>query len=83
MKLQSLLSVQCKSTIYSKSLRIRAYFFESQEEIGSYFKRTKTNFKVYRGSYLKGASCSPLESLTKMFRPIIYFGHVLMGLISN
>ena len=37
----------------------------------------------YRGSYLKGASSSPLESLTKMFSPIICFGSVLMDLISN
>ena len=31
---------------YSKSPRIRTYFFESQAEIGSYFKGTKTNYKV-------------------------------------
>ena len=33
----------------------RTYYYKSQAEIGSYFKGTKTNFKVYRGSYLKGA----------------------------
>ena len=32
----------------SKSPRIRTYFFESQAEIGSYFKDTKINFKVSR-----------------------------------
>ena len=32
--------------LYSKSPRIRTYFFESQAEIGSYFKGNKTNFKV-------------------------------------
>ena len=37
----------------------------------------------YKGSYLKDALCSPLESLTKMFSPIICFGSVLIGLISN
>ena len=37
----------------------------------------------YGGSYLKGASCSPLESLTKMFSPIICFGSILMDLIIN
>ena len=37
----------------------------------------------YQGSYLKGASCSPLESFTKMFSPVIGFGSVLMDLISN
>ena len=31
---------------YSKSPRIRTYFFESQAEIGSYFKVTKIHFKV-------------------------------------
>ena len=36
-----------------------------------------------RGSYLKGVSCSPLESLTKIFSPIICLGSVLMDLISN
>ena len=30
---------------YSKSPRIRTYFFESQAEIGSYFKGTKANFQ--------------------------------------
>ena len=67
---------------YSKSPRIGTYFFESQAEIGSYFKGTKTNFKV-RGSYLKDVSCSPLESLTKMLSPIICFESVFMDLISN
>ena len=37
----------------------------------------------YPGSYLKGASSSPLESLTKIFSPIVGFGSVLMDLISN
>ena len=32
--------------VYSKSPRIRTYFFESQAEISSYFKDTNTNFKV-------------------------------------
>ena len=32
--------------VYSKSPRIRTYFFESQAEIGSYFKDTKIKFKV-------------------------------------
>ena len=67
---------------YSKSPRIRTYFFESQDEIGSYFKGTKINLKV-RGSYLKGISCSPLDSLTKVFSPIIGFASVLMDLISK
>ena len=31
---------------YSKSPRIRTYFFEIQAEIGSYFIDTKTNLKV-------------------------------------
>ena len=31
---------------YSKSPRIRIYFFESQAEVASYFKGTKTKFKV-------------------------------------
>ena len=35
-----------ESSKYSKSPRIRTYFYESQAEIGSYFKDTKTNFKV-------------------------------------
>ena len=30
---------------YSKSPRIRTYLSESQAEIGSYFKGTKTNFQ--------------------------------------
>ena len=34
--------------LYSKSPRIRTYFFENQAEIGSYFKGTKTNFNVSR-----------------------------------
>ena len=66
----------------SKSPRIRTYFFESQAEIGSIFKGTKTKFKVQR-FLLKGASRSPLKSLTKMFSPIICFGSVPMKLISN
>ena len=33
---------------YSKSPHIRTYFFDSQTEIGSYFKGTKTKFKVWR-----------------------------------
>ena len=37
----------------------------------------------YGGSYLKGASCSSLESLTMMFSPIICFGSVVMDLINN
>ena len=37
----------------------------------------------YKGSYLKGTSSSPLESLTKMFSPIICFRSVLMDMISN
>ena len=37
----------------------------------------------YRGSYLKGAVRSPLESLIKMFSPIICFGSVLMDLIND
>ena len=37
----------------------------------------------YRGSYLKGASCSPFKSLTMMFSPIICFRKVLLDLISN
>ena len=69
-------------TLYSKSSRIRTYFFESQAEIGSYFKGTKI-ISRYRGSYLKGASCSSLESLTKMFSPIICVGSILVDLISN
>ena len=67
---------------YSKSQQIRTYFFKIQTEIGSYFKDTKNNLR-YGGSHLKGASCSPLESLTMMFSPIICFGSVLMELISN
>ena len=31
---------------YSKSPRMRTYFFERQAEIGSYFKGTKTNSRV-------------------------------------
>ena len=37
----------------------------------------------YKGSYLKGTSCCPLESLTKMFSTIICFRSVLMDIISN
>ena len=38
---------KCKSMAwYSKSPRIRTYFFERQAEIGSNFKGTKTNFRV-------------------------------------
>ena len=33
--------------IHSKSPRVRTCFFESQAEIGSYFKGTKTSFKIY------------------------------------
>ena len=33
---------------YSKSPHIRTYFFEGQAEIGSYFKDTMTNIRVYR-----------------------------------
>ena len=33
---------------YSKSPHIRTYFFEIQAEIGSYFKDTMTNIRVYR-----------------------------------
>ena len=32
--------------VYSKSPHIRTYFFESQAEIGSYFKDTMTNIRV-------------------------------------
>ena len=38
--------ISLEAFLYSKSPRIRTYFFESQTEIGSYFKGTKTNFKV-------------------------------------
>ena len=37
----------------------------------------------YRGSYLKGASCSPLESLTKIFSPIICLRSALMNLMGD
>ena len=37
----------------------------------------------YRGSHLKDASCSPHESLTRLFSPIICLGSVVMDLISN
>ena len=33
---------------YSKSPHIITYFFEIQTEIGSYFKDTMTNIRVYR-----------------------------------
>ena len=68
---------------YSKFPHIRTYFFDSQAEIGSYFK-VLILISRYRGSYSKGASYeSPLESLTKMCSSIICVGSVLMDLISN
>ena len=36
------------NSLYSKSPHIRTYFLESQAEIGSYFKGTKTSFKVWK-----------------------------------
>ena len=67
---------------YSKSPRIRNYFFESQAEIGSYFKDTKINFKVLRFLF-EGYLMLSRESLTKMLSPIICFRSVLMDIISN
>ena len=37
----------------------------------------------YRGSYLKGAPCHPLNSLAIMFNNVICFRKVLFNLISN
>ena len=68
--------------LYSISLHIRSYFFESQAAVSSYFKGTKTNFKVYRLLF-EGASGRPFQSLSKMFGPIICFGSVNMDLIAN
>ena len=47
-RVEKLLSATLQSLEYSKSLRIRTDFFESQAEIGSYFKGTNTKFKVWR-----------------------------------
>ena len=43
---QRLLTGSGMRALYSKSLHIRTYFFESQAEIGSYFKDTMTNMRV-------------------------------------
>ena len=44
--IQNYCSVVTFLEVYSKSPHIRTYLFESQAEIGSYFRGTKTNFKV-------------------------------------
>ena len=67
---------------YSKSRRMRTYLFESQDEIGLISKVLRL-ISRYGGSYLRGESCSPLESLTKISSPIFCFGSILMDLISN
>ena len=36
------------TVLYSKSPQLRTYFYESQDEIGSYFKGITTNFMVSR-----------------------------------
>ena len=68
--------------IYSKSPRIRTYFFESQAEIGSCFKGTKTNFKVQRFLF-EGCLMQSLDRFTKMLSPIICLESILMDLLSN
>ena len=68
--------------LYSKSLRIRTYFLRARMKLVLNLKVLRL-ISRYRGSYLKGASCSPLESIKKMSSPVICFGSVLLALISN
>ena len=69
-------------TQYSKSPHIRTYFSRARLKL-VLISKVLTLISRYRGSYLKDTSCSQLESLTKMFSPIICFGSVLMDLVSN
>ena len=54
-------------------------FFEIEAEVGSYFKGTKTNFKI-QGFCLN----KPFQIVvTKLFSPAVCFGKALKDLMTN
>ena len=57
--------------------------FPVQSENSTEWKSALKLISSYGGSYLNGASCTPLQSITKMFCPMIRFGNVLTDLITK